>query len=99
LSASPSRAVRNSTGTSDSRRKAAAELEAGRVGQHHIEQDAARPDARDLLDRVAPARRVVHDEALGLEEVAHQAGDLLVVFDEQDRRAGRARGAHGLQCG
>src|SRR4029079_4930295 len=74
--------------------KAAADLEPRLVGQHHVQEHQVGTALRELLARLAAAGGVAHPEALGLQEVAHQLRDLLVVLDDQDRRRCLVSAAH-----
>ena len=61
-----------------------AELDAGEAGQHPVEQDEIGRMVAQMQFSVVAARHAVDLEALGLEIVAQQQGERLLVLDDQD---------------
>src|SRR5262249_33847993 len=64
----------------------AAELETRHAGHHYIEWQAAYRTALELLQRIIGLKRGFDPISLGLEEIAHEFGNRLIVVNHQHRR-------------
>ena len=90
------------------RRESLGHLEAVHAGQLHVEQDDIRAEPLDGVERRLAVLDVADDlEALELEERTRRRAEVLVVVDDQHRRAHRSnrptdrrrphRGWHGSE--
>jgi hypothetical protein len=81
------------------RAQAAADRQAVLARQHEIEDDEIGPLAgKHLVERRA-ALSHLHREALADQQIAHQALNLLVVFDKDNQGVGgRRHGRHGTKA-
>ena len=65
-------------------------VEAGRVGQVHIQNQEVGDEALDRTERFVPVAGFGDFETLAFETVAHQTADHLVVVDDEDPRRSRS---------
>ena len=65
-------------------------VEAGRVGQVHVENQEVGNEVLDRVERFVPVAGFGDFEALAFETVAHQTADHLVVVDDEDPHRSRS---------